>query len=85
LSQEGVGVSVASQYRFLELAAIETKDSLLGLHVAAEMDVRDIGILFYLRLCRRRSRMRLNTWLVISVQQMKPSSSRSREAQPKQS
>jgi AraC-like DNA-binding protein len=48
LSQEGVGVSVASQYRFLELAAIETNDSLLGLHVAAEMDVRDIGILFYL-------------------------------------
>jgi AraC-like DNA-binding protein len=48
LSQEGNGVSVASQCRFLNLAAIETDDSLLGLHVAAEMDVRDSGILFYL-------------------------------------
>ena len=48
LSQEGVGVSVASQCRFLELAAIETGNSLLGLHVAAEMDLRDIGLLFYL-------------------------------------
>ena len=48
LSHEGGGVSVVSQCRFLELAAIETNDSLLGLHVAAEMDVRDIGILFYL-------------------------------------
>jgi AraC-like DNA-binding protein len=48
LSQESGGVSVASQCRFLELAAAETSDSLLGLHVAAEMDLRDIGILFYL-------------------------------------
>ena len=42
------GISVTSQLRFLELAAIETNDSLLGLHVAAEMDLRDAGILFYL-------------------------------------
>ena len=28
------GISVTSQLRFLELAAIETNDSLLGLHVA---------------------------------------------------
>lgn len=48
LSHGGVGVSVASQCRFLELAAIVTGDSLLGLHVAAEMDLRDIGLLFYL-------------------------------------
>ena len=48
LSQQRGGVSVASQCRFLELAAVETKDSLLGLHVAAEMDLRDAGILFYL-------------------------------------
>jgi hypothetical protein len=41
-------VSVASQYRFLELAATEANDPLLGLHVAAEMDTRAIGILFYL-------------------------------------
>ena len=48
LSQEGVGLSVTSQYRFLELAAIEANDQLLGLHVAAEMDMRAVGILFYL-------------------------------------
>jgi len=48
LSQDDVGLSVASQYRFLELAAAEASDQLLGLHVAAEMDIRAIGILFYL-------------------------------------
>jgi AraC-like DNA-binding protein len=48
LSENEIGVSVASQYRFLELAATEANDHLLGLHVAAEMDMRAIGILFYL-------------------------------------
>jgi AraC-like DNA-binding protein len=48
LSQDSGGISVASQHRFLESAAVETNDSLLGLHVAAEMDLRDVGILFYL-------------------------------------
>jgi AraC-like DNA-binding protein len=48
LSQDDVGLSVVSQYRFLELAAAEANDSLLGLHVAAEMDLRAVGILFYL-------------------------------------
>ena len=48
LSQDNIGVSAASQYRFLELAAAEANDSLLGLHVAAEIDIRAIGILFYL-------------------------------------
>jgi hypothetical protein len=48
LTQDPGGVSVASQHRFLELAAIETNNSLLGLQVAAEMDLRDIGLLYYL-------------------------------------
>jgi AraC-like DNA-binding protein len=48
LSGDDMSMSVASQYRFLELAAAEADDSLLGLHVAAEMDTRDIGLLFYL-------------------------------------
>jgi AraC-like DNA-binding protein len=48
LSQDDVGLSVACQYRFLELAAAEANDQLLGLHVAAEMDLRSIGLLFYL-------------------------------------
>src|SRR5215831_14039052 len=48
LSPESGAISVASQHRLLELAAIETNDPLLGLHVAAAMDLRDAGILFYL-------------------------------------
>lgn len=49
LMEDPGGISVASQHRFLELAALETKDSLLGLHVSGELDMRDIGILFYLQ------------------------------------
>jgi AraC-like DNA-binding protein len=41
-------ISFTAQSRFLEFAANEANDSLLGLHVAAEMDLRDAGILFYL-------------------------------------
>jgi AraC-like DNA-binding protein len=48
LMEDPGGISVVSQYQFLELAASETNDPLLGLHVAAELDLRDIGILFYL-------------------------------------
>jgi AraC-like DNA-binding protein len=48
LSQDDIGLSVESQYRFLELAATEANDQALGLHVAAAMDLRSIGILFYL-------------------------------------
>ena len=48
LTQDPGGVSVVSQHRFLELAAIQMADPLLGLHVAAEIDLREIGLLFYL-------------------------------------
>jgi hypothetical protein len=48
LSQDDTGVSAAAQYRFLELAAAAADDQLLGLHVAAAMDMRAAGILFYL-------------------------------------
>jgi hypothetical protein len=41
LSPESGGISVASQHRFLELAAIETNDPLLGLHVAASTTVAE--------------------------------------------
>src|SRR5262249_17979115 len=47
-SQDDIGLSVGAQYRFLELAAAEANDQLLGLHVAAKTDLRAIGILFYL-------------------------------------
>jgi AraC-like DNA-binding protein len=49
LSRErDAGVSVASQYRFLELAAVAADDTLFGLHLVTEMDLRNAGILFYL-------------------------------------
>ena len=48
LTQDPGGVSVVSQHRFLDLAAIQMNDPLLGLHVAAEIDLREIGLLFYL-------------------------------------
>jgi AraC-like DNA-binding protein len=48
LTENPSGVSAVSQHRFLELAAAETDDPLLGLHVAAEMDLRELGLLFYL-------------------------------------
>jgi len=48
LSQDDIVVPAASQYRFVELAAAEANDQLLGLRVAAEMDLRSIGLLFYL-------------------------------------
>ena len=37
--QEAGGVSFAAQHRFLEIAASEANNSLLGLHVAAEMNL----------------------------------------------
>jgi AraC-like DNA-binding protein len=48
LTDDPAGISFGAQNRFLELAALETNNCLLGLHVAAEMDLRDAGILFYL-------------------------------------
>src|SRR5881394_720813 len=47
LTQDPGKLSAASQHRFLELAAVEADDPLLGLHAAA-MDLREIGLLFYL-------------------------------------
>src|SRR6187551_2003991 len=48
LTQDPGGVSVVSQHQFLDLAAIHMGDPLLGLHVAAEIDLREIGLLYYL-------------------------------------
>lgn len=48
LLQEQGGISGAGEYRFLELAATAAADSFLGLHLAAEMDLRSGGIFFYL-------------------------------------
>src|SRR4029077_13934192 len=84
LSQGSGGISVASQHRFLEFAAVETNDSLLGLHVAAEMDLRDVGILFYLAAARRPSRKLSNTWRDTRERRTKHSISRSRSTTVKQ-
>src|SRR6516165_186868 len=48
LAMPGLSSASSWSHRFLEFAATETNDSLLGLHVAAEIDLRDAGILFYL-------------------------------------
>src|SRR5438046_5760460 len=48
LTQDPGKLSAASQHRFLELAAVEADDPLLRLHAAAAMDLREIGLLFYL-------------------------------------
>ena len=48
LARDDAGVSAGAQYRFLELAAVAGYDPLLGLRVAAEVDLRAVGILFYL-------------------------------------
>jgi len=53
LTDDPGGIPVASQHRFLELAASDANDPLLGLHVAAELDLREIGILFYLQASSR--------------------------------
>jgi AraC-like DNA-binding protein len=48
LLQERSGISATAEYRFLELAATAAADSLLGLHLAAEMDLGSGGIFYYL-------------------------------------
>jgi hypothetical protein len=42
-----VRVIAIAQAKFLELAAEATDDSAFGLHLAAEIDPRDVGIFFY--------------------------------------
>ena len=79
LLQDDIGLPVASQYQFLELAAAEANDQLLGLHVAAEMDIRAIGLLFYLTGRRQRSPKRSETWRTIAEPQMRLSSLRLRD------
>src|SRR5678809_602327 len=48
VTQDPSDVPAAAQHRFLELAATTVNDPLLGLHVAAAMDIRNIGLLYYL-------------------------------------
>ena len=48
LARDDTGVSAGSQCRFLELAAVAANDPLLGLRVAAGLDLRAVGLLFYL-------------------------------------
>lgn len=41
-------VAVVSQFRFLEYASAATADPLLGMRIAQQMDLRDVGVLYYL-------------------------------------
>src|SRR5437763_11032721 len=62
LTQDPGKLSAASQHRFLELAAVEADDPLLGLHAAAAMDLREIGLLFYLAASSATVAERSSTW-----------------------
>lgn len=48
LALPDAGVAVVSQHRFLEYASVATADPLLGMRVAQQMDLRNIGVLYYL-------------------------------------
>src|SRR5215467_10048104 len=47
VSRKDVRISVASQIRFLELAAKALKDPLLGFRLARDADLRQVGLLYY--------------------------------------
>jgi AraC-like DNA-binding protein len=48
LALPDAGVAVVSQHRFLEYASAATADPLLGMRIAQQMDLRNIGVLYYL-------------------------------------
>ena len=62
LAQEGGGVSVASQYRFLELAAVAANDSLLGFQSLQEWTPEPLGFFSTLPHPRQPSPTRSKTW-----------------------
>jgi hypothetical protein len=63
MTEDPAGVSAVSQHRFFELAASEVDDSLLGLHVAGEMDLRDIrALVLSSGLSGNGRRSGLNSW-----------------------
>src|SRR4029077_9281429 len=47
IDQKNVRVGVACQIRFLELAAEALKDPLLGFRLARDVDLRQMGLLYY--------------------------------------
>ena len=47
IDEPGSRVSVKSQIKFLELAATTLKDELLGFHLAQSVDLRLMGLLYY--------------------------------------
>jgi hypothetical protein len=47
IDQKNVRVGVACQIRFLELAAEALKDPLLGFRLARDVDLREMGLLYY--------------------------------------
>jgi AraC-like DNA-binding protein len=47
IDEPGARLTVQSQIRFVDLAADSLGDQLLGLHLAQELDLREIGLLYY--------------------------------------
>jgi len=77
LALDSGGISVTSQHRFLELAANETNDPLLGLHVAAGWTCAMSASSTTLRRLRRPSPKLLKRWPDIRRPQTKKLGSRS--------
>jgi AraC-like DNA-binding protein len=47
IDEPGARLAVRSQIRFVDLAADSLGDQLLGFHVAQDLDLREIGLLYY--------------------------------------
>lgn len=47
IDDRGTRLSVKSQIRFLELAALALQDEFLGFHLAQKFDLREVGLLYY--------------------------------------
>jgi len=47
VEQEDVWLAAEGQIKFVELIAEALQDNLLGFHLARDMDLREIGLLYY--------------------------------------
>ena len=67
IEEENFELPAADQIRFVELVAGALQDDLLGFHLACDMDLRELGLLYYvlnssdflvdaLRRCERKRR-----------------------------
>jgi hypothetical protein len=84
LSEDSGGISVASQHRFLEFAAIETSDPLPGCTSRQRWIFVTLASFSILRRLRRRSRKLSSIWRDMRERRTKQSTSRSRSTKVRQ-